>query len=360
MPAATNDPSLTRLSLANLDLRPGDLSGDLIRGGIIQAFSSTGILDQASSTSLIVQDNLVIVNQLQVNTINSSPTINGDVLINGHLTAQTLTVDTVFSNNKVEQDLFEFIPKPNSENTYGAGFAWRGSGDYTKLFVLRRDPDRFFSSEDIDLNNQKVYKINGLAVLGMNELGSSVTKSSLREIGQLSTLTVTGDVNLGECIYVNSDFMRIGINTDQPVGILTMTDYEGDVLINIEVEDGRGKIGTYNQKPFDIVAGDQIFLTADPKGVLTLGHEYKGDLKVRAWGKLGINVKNPDYELEVRGPIRFSDKLFMVDNCPPDRGNYRRGDIVWHASPAPGSPIGWVCTAGGQPGVWSPFGIIQG
>jgi hypothetical protein len=360
MPAATNDPILTRLTADNLDLKPGDLSGDLIRGGIIQAFSSVGILDIATRHSLVVQDDAITVDGLRVNHVDSSFTVNGDVQINGNLRARTLTVDTLISNTKVDQDLLEFVPKPSSDHTYGAGLAWKKIGDHTKLFVLRQNTDRFFSSEDLELANQKAYKINGLNVLTQNELGSSVVRSSLRQLGQLDSINVTGDVELGEVMHIDSQLMRIAINTDQAYGIMTMTDFEGDVLINIEVEDGRGKIGTFNQKPFDIVAGDQIFLTADPKGVLTLGHEYKGDLKVRAWGKVGINVKNPDYELEVRGPMRFADKLFMVDNSPPDRGNYKRGDIVWHSNPAPGSPIGWVCTATGSPGVWNPFGIIQG
>lgn len=359
MPAATNDPRLTRLTLDNIDIRPGELSGDLIRGGIIQAFSSTGILDQSTRTSLIVEDDVIRAKGMYVETIHTSPTIIGGLTVLGHLTANTLSVDTLISNNKIEQDYLEFVPRPGVTDTYGSGLAWKGF-ENTKIFVLRHNNDRFFSSEDIELAPQKAYKINGLNVLTTNELGSSITKSSLREIGQLKTLKVTGDVDLGECLRVNSDMMRIGINVDQPVGIMTLTDFEGDVLINIEVEDGRGKIGTFNNKPFDIVAGDQIFLTADPKGVLTLGHEYKGDLKVRAWGKVGINVKNPDYELEVRGPMRFADKLFMVDNSPPEKGNYKRGDIVWHSMPAPGSNVGWVCTATGSPGVWSSFGTIQG
>ena len=40
----------------------------------------------------------------------------------------------------------------------GKGFLWSGK-DYTKQFVFRDTPNRFWSSEDIDLDREKVFRI---------------------------------------------------------------------------------------------------------------------------------------------------------------------------------------------------------
>ena len=42
----------------------------------------------------------------------------------------------------------------------------------------------------------------------------------------------------------------------------------------------------------------------------------------------------------------------------PISGTWQRGAIIFNSAPAPGSPVGWVCTASGEPGTWSRFGAI--
>ncbi len=38
---------------------------------------------------------------------------------------------------------------------------------------------------------------------------------------------------------------------------------------------------------------------------------------------------------------------------PPADGEWKRGDLLWNAAPAAGSPLGWVCLADGAPGTWT-------
>ena len=47
------------LSLEQIDLRKNSLSGDLIDGGTITNFNSTGIADQSTQTQLTVKDGVV-------------------------------------------------------------------------------------------------------------------------------------------------------------------------------------------------------------------------------------------------------------------------------------------------------------
>ncbi len=45
--------------------------------------------------------------------------------------------------------------------------------------------------------------------------------------------------------------------------------------------------------------------------------------------------------------------------APPTSGLWSQGDTLWNAQPFSGSPLGWVCTSGGTPGVWSVIGRIE-
>lgn len=350
--------SLKNIRPEQLDIKKGELSGDLISGGLISAFASTGIKDDATSTSLTIKDGSIVVDKIVTKEIVGPLLVSGDLKVLGEVRATRIFADEVFSEQKFDKQFLEFQPTKQTQTTVGSGIIWKNEGP-TKLFVLRANPDRFFSSESIDLQTSRAYLIDGIEVISRTELGRSVKKSSLREVGTLTNLTVTGDTTLGDFVHIKTDLMRIGINTDQPVGILTLTDFEGDVVLNLEVENGRGKIGTHNTRPLDLIAGDQTLISLEPKGVISLGHEYRSDIVSRAWGKLGVNVKNPEEDFEVRGNIRFREKLFCVDNSPPKSGNYKRGDIVWNESPSAGSSIGWVCVVAGAPGVWLSFGAIS-
>jgi hypothetical protein len=50
---------------------------------------------------------------------------------------------------------------------------------------------------------------------------------------------------------------------------------------------------------------------------------------------------------------------FEVGIAAPTDGNHTLGEVVYNSSPASGNPIGWVCTATGNPGTWKEFGTIS-
>lgn len=358
MPAFNSTELLKNIKFNQLNINNGEISGDLISGGCISSFSSTGISDQSTKTSLIIKDNKIEVDIIETKRIDGDVQLLGNLHVTGELTIEKLKVKELISDRTYDKMYLEFQPIDISVNPNGSGLIWKGR-DYTKLFVFKNNPDRFFSTENFDLPPEKSYKIDGVDVLNKNTLGSTIRKSSLREVGTLHSLNVTGDVNLSEFVHLSSDQQRISINTDQPVGTITISDIEQDVIMNIDVDNGRARIGTFNNRPFDLTVGDLSLVTLEPKGVLTFGNEYKEDITTRVWGKVGINVKNPEADLDIRGSMKISGKLFMVDNSPPNKGNYKRGDIVWNENPQTNSPIGWVCVVSGSPGKWLQFGIIQ-
>lgn len=358
MPAFHSTELLKNIRLDQLSIEKGEISGDLISGGCISAFSSTGISDQSTKETLVIKDQKIIVDIIETKRIDGDVQVLGNLHVTGELNIEKLKVKELISDRTYDKMYLEFQPVDVATNPNGSGLIWKGK-DYTKLFVFKNNSDRYYSTENIDLHVDKAYQIDGIDVLNKNTLGSTIRKSSLRQVGTLHSLNVTGDVDLSEFVKFDSNQQRISINIDKPVGTITISDIEQDVIMNIDVDDGRAKIGTYNSRPFDLTVGDLSVITLDPKGLVSIGNEYKENITTRMWGKLGINVKNPEADLEVKGSIRLSGKLFIVDNSPPENGNYKRGDIVWNETPQPNSPIGWVCVISGSPGKWLQFGIIQ-
>ena len=98
---------------------------------------------------------------------------------------------------------------------------WSGK-DYTKQFVFQEETDRIWSSEDIDLDREKVYRIDRIPVLTLSTLGSSVVESSLKKLGTVQNLHTEGNINIDNFIFWDSDSERLGIGTDSPNAMLSL------------------------------------------------------------------------------------------------------------------------------------------
>lgn len=241
----------------------------------------------------------------------------------------------------------------------GKGLIWQGDG-YTKQFIWANNPDKFFSSESIDLANDKHYSINDTKVLDTEELGPSVTKSHLREVGRLKGLVVDGSMRINDYMIYDSATDRLAIGTEEPKASITVADDGTEVILG-SMEYGKAAIGTYNSTDLNLVTGNTPRIVVLANGDIEIGNLAFGDTKTTVYGKLGINVATPDprTDLHVNGAIRFNDKLHLSGSQSPQGGAYNKGDIVWNSEPDEGRPVGWICSKSGNPGVWRPFGAIM-
>ncbi len=256
--------------------------------------------------------------------------------------------DSNFSNN------IQFI-----DNIEGKGLLWHGRG-YNKQLIFAINPDRFFLSENLDLAREKYISINNLPVLSQSELGNSVTKSSLREVGRLKGLLVDGSVSINNYLFYDANTDRLGIGTDNPKKVLNLIEENVEIVIGAS-ESNVGCIGTFSSQNFEIHTDSVPRITVEAGGNITLGHIATGPVHVNVLGKLTVNVNNPDQRasLHVNGAIKFNNKLHLSGTCPPSGGSFSEGDIVWNSEPNPGGHIGWVCIKAGNPGIWNPFGRID-
>jgi hypothetical protein len=138
-----------------------------------------------------------------------------------------------------------------------------GSANILKTFTYNQASDSLKSSENLDINTGKIYKIGGTDVLSSTILGSGVTNSSLTSVGTLIGLSV-GNVN--------------------STGIITATKFVGSVGFATTATNVIGGIASVSQLS---VSG---FSTV---GVLTAT-------------KIGIGTTNPTSELFVIGNSNIS------------------------------------------------------
>ena len=239
----------------------------------------------------------------------------------------------------------------------GKGLIWSGSG-HTKQFIYQAG--HFFSSESIDLGKDQSLSINSVRVLNDKELGPSITKSNLREVGRLKGLVVDGSLSVNQYLFFNATADRLGLGTDQPNAAFSIAD-EGVELVLGSRESVRGGIGTFNSADLELVTDNTARVTIKAGGDIDLGNRNNGSIKVTVHGTLGINVgtADPRTALHVGGAIKFNDTIHLKAEGIPTSGSYNHGDIVWNSNPQPRGFVGWICVKGGNPGMWNAFGEIK-
>ena len=274
------------------------------------------------------------------------------------LTALTNLLQEVFQEGQ-EIDSAEFPYIVIKGDINGKGILWNGQG-HNKQFIFNSNPDRFFVSENIDLAKGKQLSINNIKIIDEKELGATVTKSSLREVGHLKGLIIDGGLSVNQYLVYDSISDRLGLGTDQPKAAVNIIDQNVDIVIGAS-SPNTAMIGTYNYTDLDLGTDNTARISIKAGGNVVIGNSSTGDTKVSIIGSLGINVNNPDprSSLHVNGALKFNDKLHLSGNEPPSSGGFNEGDVVWNNYPTPGKFVGWVCVQPGSPGIWNGFGRIE-
>ena len=330
------------------------LSGDHINGGKITAFQSVGIKDDATKQIVIINDKGLHTDNLNIKNLLGDTNVTGSLFVHGEITAKKLHVSEITADVRIERSTpIEFLPE-EGKNVYGKGLYWRAV-DGTKQFVYRANPDRFWSSNSIDLDDAACYAIGNTTVLSARELGASVSKSSLTTVGTLKDLRIQGNFNADEYFFYESASQRVGFGTESPNGTIGVASMDGEFIIDVETIKGT-RLGNWTASDLEIITDNTPRIAITATGNIIIGSNV--DAKTTVQGKLGINVKNPDCDIVTAGPVKFQGKRQEVGDAIPTSGAYKLGDIFWNSKPKPTGYIGWVCTRDGTPGEWKPFGQI--
>lgn len=318
------------------------ISGNAIHGGKITLLRSTGVRDNATRTSLLVEDDLITVGSVDTDNLIGDIDVSGNLNVQGKLTAGTLHVEELSSTQKVTQNI-DFHAQAGSLDMMG--MQWRKQGEATKQIVWRED--RFYVSSTVDLHRNAQLQIDNIPVLSADRLGVTIKHSELEHVGTLNNLRTSGDLNIDDFVTWDSGMMRFGIGVEAANAQFSVASNEAEFVVDPEFDHVR--VGAYTTSKMSLITDNKERIVIKEQG----GVEVKG--------ALGIKVQYPgeDVDLQVAGAIRFSDKRLAVANEAPLTGNHNQGDIVYDTNPVAGGYMGWVCVTSGSPGTWKRFGKIE-
>ena len=261
------------------------------------------------------------------------------------------------NNKHIQEKPIEFFGTADN-SIYNKGLQWTGVGQ-TKYFNLQGNPDRIWSNVNIDLKLENSYMIDNTPVLTVNELGRTVTKSNLRQVGTLNNLVVSGNLNVSQFIIFDSGMNRLGVGTETPNATLSVASNTVEFIVQPGVSSA--DIGTHTNSGLNIKTDSTDRITITANGNITLGLQGNTETKINMYGRVGIGVTSveSDVSLSTSGAVKFQNKKFEVGSAAPVTGSYTVGDIIWNSAPSANQSIGWVCVATGSPGQWKSFGTIS-
>ena len=332
------------------------ISGNKVHGGTISMFKSIGISDEATRQVMHLDDDGITVDNLITDHISSSPTVYGNLTVNGLITAERLHVAEITADVRQERSTpLEFIA--DEDGIYGKGLQWKGTGT-TKQFIYRSNPDRLWTTESIDLAPEASFLIGNTPVLSATTLGTAVRNSNLVTVGTLQDLRTQGNLTVDDYIVYDSASQRLGFGTDAPNGSISITSLQSEFVIDVESD--VTKLGNWTTDDLHIITDNTTRITVKANGRIDFGRSGRDDARVSIFGKLGVGVNNvpSDVTLATASAISIAGTKILTGIAIPDNGTFQQGDVVYNTKAVATGYVGWVCVRNGSPGEWKPFGQI--
>ena len=172
----------------------------------------------------------------------------------------------------------------------------------TQQLTVRND--RLWADSNLDLSADHVYKIDNTTVLSSNELGLTVIKSNLREIGTLKTLEVSGTTTLAEFAHFNSANGRLGLGTLDANASISILDNDVEIAIG-SPEPGIAHFGTYSTSDVAIISDNIPRILVKSNGEVIIGSELGKSGVLRVHGSLHVDNFVSDTRIERNSPLEF-------------------------------------------------------
>ena len=284
---------------SSINFKGFKFSGDVVKGGIIENFSSTGIDDRSTQVQMTLMDQAVAFEKAiwtPSATIKGKLTVEGDLVVLGDIDSNSPAANTLanMAVGKIKSD--------------------------TELLELHSDAMlASIGQKGIDL---KRITQDGREIINGNQLGYHITDSNLQRVGMLRDLQTQGEALLSDTLYVTGK--RVGINTIEPSAVFVVWDEEVELVITKHSSD-TGYIGMPRFQRLVLGANNKDNLILDTDG--------------------SVEIEN----------LRVGNTPMSSATAIPDY-NAITGTIVWNENPAQGGPVGWICLGGTR---WAKFGIIE-
>lgn len=260
-----------------------------------------------------IQEDRIVIDNLELNKTQGEVTHDGHIdvtgnvsigfnlKVNGTITADTFNVKNLITENGGLAGVGDWTYN-TEEELNGKGFSWTWGDGNVRLAY--RTGKRLWANADLDLETNRAFKIDNVAVLSAKELGGSVIKSNLREVGPLKSLRVVGDTTLSEFAVFSSSYNRLGLGTDEPN--MTISIVENDIEIGIgSPKQGLAVFGAYSNHDAAIMADGIPRLTVKNNGEVHIGDEVSKDAVLRVFGVLHAETVVSDTRIDRSTPLEF-------------------------------------------------------
>ena len=281
---------------------------------------------------LSVVDDKLVIDKLRLNItegnithfgnidVHGNASFDQDLTVNGSITVDTLHVKELISNGGSTSNYGNWVSNLE-DGIVGKGLTWAWANGNVNLSY--RPGNRIcLSGGNLDLAADSSYRIDDVEVISLTSLGSSITKSNLTELGNLRSLTVIGDALIGEFAYFGAGFGRLGLNTDEPNGALSILENDVEIVLGAP-EYSRARIGTYTTHDISFITDntDRIIIKND--GKVVFGNPATKTADVTIYGTLNVETLVADTRVE-----RFSS---LEIKSSKDTSIYGKG-ILWTGS----------------------------
>lgn len=277
------------------------ISGNNLRGGIIQNFSSSGIEDKSSQVQMTLLDAGVVIENKIVSLgleVKGQTVIEGDLHIKGDV-----PMTGAFAKRIIENTVEATKASLNTE--LFEGFS-------STLF------DRI-AEHGIDLNK---ITLNGNPIVDGAKLSYGITDTNITRLGLVKDFQTAGEALLSQTLYVSDK--RVGINTIEPGHALSIWDQEVEIGFSKRERDVAW-IGTPREQTLVLSANRKDNLTLNKDGTVSINQLYIGQQEI------GFSAGTPG-------------------QAAP------KGSVMFNSTPGPGQPAGWVSLGNGA---WSRFGTLS-
>ena len=244
-------------------------------------------------------------------------TIGKDLTVTGTINADTIHVKNLVSENSGSASSGHWVTNLE-DDLLGKGFSWAWGNGRIELSYQRGNRLGILGG-NLDLSAENSYRIDNTEVITLNSLGPTVTKSNLKELGTLKSLNVTGDAVIGEFAFFRAGFGRLGLNTDEPNGALSIVENDVEIVLG-SPQYGQATIGTYTTHDLSIVTDNTNRITIKNNGKVIIGDAATKTADVTIYGTLNVETLVADNRIE-----RFSS---LEIKSSRDTNIYGKG-IIW-------------------------------
>lgn len=253
-----------------------------------------------------IVDDTVVIDKLALANTTGNVTHLGSINAKGAITADSINTESLYVKNIVTEngslDSLGQWKYDTEVELNGKGFTWGWIGGETKLIF--RTGNRLWTNANLDLAENASVSIGDTPVLSVSSLGDTIVNSSLRTVGTLDSLTVSGDTVLSEFAFFNSIYNRVGIGTDEPNASLSILDNNVEIIIGSPVQDV-AFIGTYTNHDLGIVSDNQVRINVKANGDVVIGNEYGKTGVLRVHGTIYADTIQTDNRISRTHPLEF-------------------------------------------------------